>query len=324
MHGVDDEHEVLDELHLDVGPRRRPRRPGSGPSRAGRACRKPSSSCRRPARGGRPVGRCERSMALMLSRPRKPPANRLSPSGSIRLTHQVKFISSFGQQPGQEVGVASAVDVPHVQRRPGMHGRVHVAERPLVGGQRAVGVSGTTHGTAPAAGTWRMPGRGVRGRWCGRRGPTRRTTGTPMGRASTGCPGRPCVIHAALRPQRRSGGGGGWVGIAVEPALHVVAVELLAPDHPGEGLAGHEPLVVARRQPGSPRRRTRRPPGVAVRAPRRTPRRTRARRSTAGRRRTRTTWVSPGATVSRYHAGRLRCRRRSGFTVGRARQRRGR
>ena len=43
-------------------------------------------------------------------------------------------------QPGQEVGVAAAVDVPHVQRRPGVHRRVGVAERPLVGGQRAVGV----------------------------------------------------------------------------------------------------------------------------------------------------------------------------------------
>ena len=37
-------------------------------------------------------------MALMLSRPRKPPEKRWLPSGSIRLTHQVKFISSFGNR----------------------------------------------------------------------------------------------------------------------------------------------------------------------------------------------------------------------------------
>jgi hypothetical protein len=35
-------------------------------------------------------------MALMLSRPRNPPENTLSPSGSIRFTHQVKLSSSLG------------------------------------------------------------------------------------------------------------------------------------------------------------------------------------------------------------------------------------
>ncbi len=34
-------------------------------------------------------------MGLMLSRPRKPPPKRLLPSGSSRLSHQVKLSSSF-------------------------------------------------------------------------------------------------------------------------------------------------------------------------------------------------------------------------------------
>ena len=51
----------------------------------------PSACSSRPA-----TGRFERSIGLMLSSPRKPPPNRLVPSGSIRLTHHVKFSSSFG------------------------------------------------------------------------------------------------------------------------------------------------------------------------------------------------------------------------------------
>src|SRR5262252_5518605 len=42
-----------------------------------------------------PTGRCERSIGPMLSRPRKPPSNRLLPSSSSRLTHQVKLTSSL-------------------------------------------------------------------------------------------------------------------------------------------------------------------------------------------------------------------------------------
>ena len=79
-------------------------------------------------------------MALMLSRPRNPPANTLLPSGSIRLTHQVKFSSSLGSSRARNVVVAPAVDVPHVQRRPRVHRRVDVAEVPLVGRERAVRV----------------------------------------------------------------------------------------------------------------------------------------------------------------------------------------
>ena len=58
-----------------------------------------------------------------------------------------------------------------------------------------------------------------------------------MSRAST-------LSQPALRPCRRSRWWRRLGRVAVQPALHVVAVELLAPDHPGEGLAGHEPRVV--------------------------------------------------------------------------------
>ena len=37
----------------------------------------------------------ERSKAPMLSNPKKPPENKLRPSGSFRLIHQVKFNSNF-------------------------------------------------------------------------------------------------------------------------------------------------------------------------------------------------------------------------------------
>ena len=41
------------------------------------------------------TGRWLRSSGPMLSRPRKPPSNRLSPRASSRFTHQVKFTSSL-------------------------------------------------------------------------------------------------------------------------------------------------------------------------------------------------------------------------------------
>ena len=50
-----------------------------------------ASDCSRAS----PSGRCERSIGPMLSRPRKPPSNRLDPSASWRLTHHVKLTRSF-------------------------------------------------------------------------------------------------------------------------------------------------------------------------------------------------------------------------------------
>ena len=82
-----------------------------------------------PARGTRP-GRC------------------CGPLSSLRLTHQVKFISSFWKHAFEELPVARvgraalglALDGVDAPRRPGMDGRVHVAERPFVGGELTVRV----------------------------------------------------------------------------------------------------------------------------------------------------------------------------------------
>src|SRR6266498_1523920 len=60
----------------------------------------------------------ERSNGPTLSSPRKPPSKRLLPVESLRLTHQVE----------------------HPKRGPGVDRWVHVAERPLVGGDLAVGM----------------------------------------------------------------------------------------------------------------------------------------------------------------------------------------
>ena len=304
VHGVDDQHEVLDELHLDVGPGVVLARPGSWPSPAGSASRTPSSWCRRPARAGPPAGRWDRSMALMLSRPRNPPAKRWSPSGSIRLTHQVKFISSLGNRRAEEVGVTAAVDVPHVQRRPGVHGRVGVAERPLVGRQRTVGVLEplAAHHQQLVLGERRVDvgqGDGVEGQVPG---------------------GEPRVLPRVGHRQDVA-------GVHVEPAGVAAAATLAVGAAAGSGRRrasasrrsgrtacprssrrrpdGRRAARRRRRRRGSPRRRTRRPRRcrVASTSSNSVPN---AGDDDGERRRTRTTWVSPGATVRRYHAGRLR------------------
>ena len=84
--------------------------------------------------------RRERSNGPMLSRPRNPPSKTLLPAASLRLTHQVKLSSSLWKTRSRNVVVGAAVDLEHPQRRPGVHRRVDVAERPLVGGELPVGV----------------------------------------------------------------------------------------------------------------------------------------------------------------------------------------
>ena len=66
-----------------------------------------------------------------------------------------------------------------------------------------------------------------------------------------------------LRPVSRSGGRCRLGRVAVEPAVDVVVVQLLAPQHPGERLAHHLGLVRGRGRRASARRRTRRPRPVA-------------------------------------------------------------
>ena len=82
----------------------------------------------------------DRSIGPMLSSPRKPPSNTLLPLASLRFTHQVKFSSSLWRTRSRKSKSRAAVDLEDAQRRPGVHRRVDVAERPLVGGQLAVRV----------------------------------------------------------------------------------------------------------------------------------------------------------------------------------------
>ena len=106
--------------------------------------------------------------------------------------------------------------------------------------------------------------------------------------------------------------------IAVQPARDVVVVELLAPQHPGEGLPHHQRLVGRGGRRASARRRTRRPrprrrattssksdPSAVAGSP----------REPAGRSRSRSSTVAPAGTVSRYQNAHL-VPRRSGLTVG--------
>ena len=88
------------------------------------------------------------------------------------------------EDPLEEVVVLAAVDLEDPQRRPGVHRRVDVAERPLVGRELAVGV----HVPLAAEQDQLVLGElrvdvGERDA-VERRGPTPRTTGTPTCRAS--------------------------------------------------------------------------------------------------------------------------------------------
>ena len=180
----------------------------------------------------------------MLSSPRKPPANTWSPSGSIRLHPPGEVDQQLRQQAGEEAVVAAPVDVPHVQRRPRVHRRVDVAERPLVGGEGAVRV------LEPLAAQREQLVLGERRVEMGERDRVEREVPRREPRVLPRVGHRHDVARVHVHPRRVPAEPAlGWRWrlrrVAVEPAPDVVAVELLAPDHPGEGLAGHEPLVVA-------------------------------------------------------------------------------
>src|SRR5208337_2942940 len=84
-----------------------------------------------------------RSNTPMLSSPRKPPANTLRPSGSLRLTNQLKFQHQSLEGALQETHVGPAqlrLNSVKKQCRPGVDRRIYVAEVPLVGRDLSVGV----------------------------------------------------------------------------------------------------------------------------------------------------------------------------------------
>ena len=302
VHRVDDEHEVLDELHLDVGPRvvlRRqdPRHLQHGEGVEGHpagAVGLLEAAARRQVRA---VDRAdvveaeeaagEEVVALGV--------HPVDPPGEV---HQ-----QLRHQPRQEVGVAAAVDVPHVQRRPGVHRRVRVAERPLVGRQRAVGVLEPlpAHRQQLVLGERRVDvgqRHGVEGEVPG---------GEP--RVLPGVGHREDVLGVDVEPRRRCGRGDARAAVAAgwgrrRASASRRSSRTACPRSSRRRPAAPRAARRRRRRPGSPRRRTRRPPRCGGRARRRTPCRTRA-SAEGARRRTRTTWVSPGADRQAVPPGRL-------------------
>ena len=92
-----------------------------------------------------PVGSgAERSKTPMLSSPRKPPWKMLRPWASRAVDPPGEVEHQLVEDALQECAVALAapatLEVIDPERRPGVDGRVHVAEVPLVGGELAVGV----------------------------------------------------------------------------------------------------------------------------------------------------------------------------------------
>ncbi len=181
----------------------------------------------------------------MLSRPRKPPEKRWRPRRSFRFTHQVKLSSSFCERAGQETPVALAAQAGHLVHppaRPGVDGRIHVREVPLVGRHLAVGVH------VPLAqeehelllGEFRVDPRD--GDHVKRQVPGRVPGIFPF----VGHENHVAVEQVrpvAVAPAAARSGGGGMLGIAGQPVTDHVMVELLAPEQPGIGLPGHELLL---------------------------------------------------------------------------------
>ena len=180
----------------------------------------------------------------MLSRPRKPPPNRLLPSGSSRLSHQVKFSSSLWKTRRRKSTSVAAVDVEDPDRRQGVDRRVDVVEAPLVGGQCAVRMLEPLpeQDQQLVLGEGRVqvgPGDGVE-----REIPCREPGILPRIRhrqhvervqvPPTG------VAAGAVAGRRR-----GLPGVTVEPPVHLIGVDLLAPDQAGAGLAQDPHLLGA-------------------------------------------------------------------------------
>ena len=148
------------------------------------------------------------------------------------------------EDPGQEVQVAAAVDGPHLQRRPGVDRRVDVAEVPLIGRQRPVGVLEPlpAHQDQLVLGERRVQvgqRHGVEGQVPGGEPgvlPLVRH-GDDVEPVEVTPPGVPPAL-ARLRRFRLG-------RVAVQPAGDVVVEQLLAPQHPGARLPQHQRLVRA-------------------------------------------------------------------------------
>ena len=241
-HGVDDQDEVLDELDLQVHPGLVLGCQHAGHLQQGQCVEghpvgaigllQPTAGWQvRPVDGADVVQAEEPAREDVVALRVHP----VDPPGEVQ--------QQLGQQPGQERPVATAVDVPHVQSGPRMHGRVDVAEVPLVGRQRTVGMLEPL----PAHHQQLVLGEGGvdMGQRDGVEAQVPRGEPRVLPRVGHGqdvlcIHVRPPSIAAGPTLSRR-----GWLRrIAVQPAPDVVGVELLAPDHPGKGLPGHEPFIL--------------------------------------------------------------------------------
>ena len=136
-----DGQEVLEELGRDVLVGRGRAGRAAAPCPADPARTSPSRRWSRPVPGN-PFdgGRVERSSGAMLSRPMKPPWNRLFPPWSLLSTHQVKLISSLWKILARKVKSVPPSSSKTLQRRPGVDRRIDVGEVPFVGRDLAVGM----------------------------------------------------------------------------------------------------------------------------------------------------------------------------------------
>ena len=174
--------------------------------------------------------------------PEEPALEQVRPGRVLQVDPPREVHQELVEDPTEEVDVAAAVDHEDLERGPRLDGRVDVAEIPFVGGQRPVrmleplpaeqaqlvlgerrvdmGQSHTVECQIPRGEPGVLP-------LVRHRHDVERVEAPPAGVAA----GEPAL--------RRS-----WLGrIAVQPARHVVVVELLAPQHPGEGLPHHQRLV---------------------------------------------------------------------------------
>jgi hypothetical protein len=146
------------------------------------------------------------------------------------------------EDPAEEVEIATTVDREHLQRGEGLYRRVDIAEVPLVRRQRAVRVLEPF-----PADQQQLVLREVRVHVCQSDAVEGEIPGgepriLPLVRHRHDVEGverTPSGVAAGLSRGRRFR----LAGITVEPSRYVVVVELLAPQHPGEGLPHHHCFV---------------------------------------------------------------------------------
>ncbi len=197
-----------------------------------------------------------RSKMPMLSSPRKPPWKMLLPSASLRLTHQSKFSSSLWKTRSRNARSPLPVFAcARSGRRAARPRRARAGSRRRSSTRRrGSGRWGacTTRAASARAGPWRTarPRATATTQW------NARSHAAYHGNSQVSGIERTSALktwrQSLLRPVLAGGGRGRLQGVAVEPAPHVVLVELLGPEHSGEGLP-HDVLLVVRQSRGNDR-----------------------------------------------------------------------